>query len=310
MQVSGQILVVGPVFMDSIYAELPQMPELGKEVYGNEHALTVGGFAITAIGIARLGWPVSLATAIGSDLLGDVLLQTLECEGVGCGNVQRLQDQSTNSTTAIVHDQDRAFVSYSGAELSESKLLTSEAIGDPTIRHIHLGLRGDPQIGDILEVTREHGISTSLVTGWDGVELYEQRPSLLETILGKTDLFFCNELEAQRLSRREDLCEAVSFFSDLGCHPIISMGARGALTRDDDGQIIQVSPPQIKFLDPTGAGDSLVAGFLVGRMNDWSWERSLQLGVVCGSLSTRALGGTTAFPTDLSEALLYFPRNM
>lgn len=309
MQLSGQILVVGPVFMDSIYAELPQMPELGKEVYGKEHALAVGGMAITAIGIARLGWPVSLATAVGTDFFGDILIQTLKREGVGCGYVQPLKGQFTNSTTAIVHGGDRAFVSYSGAELAESKLVGQANLADPDIRHIHLSLREDPKIGGILQTAKERKITTSLVTGWDGVELYATMPEQLKAFLVKTDLFFCNELEAKHLSGQEDLHRAMEFFSELGCHPIISMGAQGAITFDEDGTIIQAIPPEIEFLDPTGAGDSLSAGCMVGRMMGWDWQKTLQLGVVCGSLSTRALGGITAFPKNLSDALSYFPEH-
>ncbi len=44
-------------------------------------------------------------------------------------------------------------------------------------------------------------------------------------------------------------------------------------------------------------GDSLDAGFLCGRLSGWDVGRSLALGVVCGSLSTRSAGGVAAQPT-------------
>ncbi|MFN2155329.1 MAG: carbohydrate kinase family protein, partial [Anaerolineae bacterium] len=52
-----------------------------------------------------------------------------------------------------------------------------------------------------------------------------------------------------------------------------------------------------------GAGDSFDAGFLYGYLNGWSLDRALRLACACGSLSTRAPGGTTGQPT-LEEALL------
>jgi sugar/nucleoside kinase (ribokinase family) len=56
-------------------------------------------------------------------------------------------------------------------------------------------------------------------------------------------------------------------------------------------------------IDTTGAGDSFDAGFLYGYLNGWPLARSLRLACACGSLSTRAAGGTEGQPT-LDEALV------
>jgi sugar/nucleoside kinase (ribokinase family) len=55
-------------------------------------------------------------------------------------------------------------------------------------------------------------------------------------------------------------------------------------------------------VDTTGAGDSFDAEFMYGYLAGWSLQRALRLGCACGSLSTRAAGGTAAQPT-LAEAL-------
>ena len=51
----------------------------------------------------------------------------------------------------------------------------------------------------------------------------------------------------------------------------------------------------------TSLGDSFDAGFLSGQLQGWSTRWSLALGSACGSLSTRAIGGTPAQPA-LDEA--------
>ena len=78
----ARVLAVGPVFVDSIYAGLPCIPEAGQEVYGDRHLVTVGGFAITAIGLARLGLSPVIVSAVGGDLFGRFVEERLQAEGV------------------------------------------------------------------------------------------------------------------------------------------------------------------------------------------------------------------------------------
>jgi sugar/nucleoside kinase (ribokinase family) len=67
---------------------------------------------------------------------------------------------------------------------------------------------------------------------------------------------------------------------------------------------VRAAPLPIAVVDAVGAGDSFDAGFLCGMLHGWELARCLWLGVACGSLSTRAAGGTAAQPT-LAEALAH-----
>ena len=58
-------------------------------------------------------------------------------------------------------------------------------------------------------------------------------------------------------------------------------------------------------VDTIGAGDSTNAGWLAAWLRGWPLERAARMAAVCGSLSTRARGGTAAQPTwDEAAALL------
>jgi sugar/nucleoside kinase (ribokinase family) len=83
----------------------------------------------------------------------------------------------------------------------------------------------------------------------------------------------------------------------------IKLGADGGAIPTNDHMFFVPSIP-VNIVDTIGAGDSFDAGFLYGYLNRWSLETSLRFGVVCGALSTRAAGGTTAQPT-LDEALAF-----
>jgi len=109
----------------------------------------------------------------------------------------KIESEHTNATTAMVYAGDRAFVSYSGAELPESELIrrmsrTGELRDSfAGVSHLHLGLRLDPGLNSVLLAAREKKVTTSLVCGWDGVEYYGDKPELMGSILSNTDFFFC-----------------------------------------------------------------------------------------------------------------------
>jgi len=307
----AKVLAVGPVFVDSIYAGLPRIPDAGQEVYGDRHLITVGGFAITAIGMARLGLSPVIVSAVGDDLFGQFVEDRLQKEGVSTEGLVRVPGKTTSHSTAMVLEGDRRFVSYAGAELTETELLAKwvERSSSPFAGYklMHIGLRTDPALYDYLDQARSAGVLISLCTGWPSVEAYRDRPHALADVLRRTDIFFCNELEATGLSGKDSEEEALYFFREFGCHPVITLGDKGALTLDEQGNVIREKALEVEFVDPTGAGDSFAVGFFTGLLQGWPMAKCLKLGIVCGSLSVTALGGTEAFPRSLHAAVSLFP---
>lgn len=299
-----KVLVVGPVFIDSIYAGLPEMPKAGQEVYGTDHLITVGGFAINAIGFARLGLSPMLVSAVGDDLFGTFLENRLRSEGVATEGLVKVAGALTSHSTAMVFDGDRRFVSYAGAELTESELLAEWVKRMPNpfdeVKLMHIGLRDDSKLPQLLQEVRSHGVLISLTCGWPAVERYRNSHAELVEILRHTDLLFCNEIEALGISGKSEIKDALRFFKSFGCRPVITLGEKGAITLQRE-QVIHQEALSTKFVDATGAGDSFATGFLTGIILGWPISRALKLGVVCGSLSITALGGTEAFPQSLES---------
>jgi sugar/nucleoside kinase (ribokinase family) len=82
---------------------------------------------------------------------------------------------------------------------------------------------------------------------------------------------------------------------------VVKLGAQGALARSG-ALVARAAAIPVKVVDSVGAGDSFDAGFIYGYLSGWPLEAYLKLAVACGSLSTRASGGTGAQPT-LPEAM-------
>ena len=118
--------------------------------------------------------------------------------------------------------------------------------------------------------------------------------------LRETDVFFANGAEATRIARAGDVEEAARALAALGPLVVVRLGAEGALAVAED-EVLRAPSVPVDVVDTVGAGDSFNAGFLAGSLNRRTVLESLTLACKCGSLSTRAAGGTAAQPT-LAEA--------
>ncbi len=63
---------------------------------------------------------------------------------------------------------------------------------------------------------------------------------------------------------------------------LVSMGSDGAVLVCEEGSFL-AKPPEVEAVSPVGAGDSLVAGFVLGLDTGLSFCESLRLGVAAGA---------------------------
>ena len=66
---------------------------------------------------------------------------------------------------------------------------------------------------------------------------------------------------------------------------LVSMAGDGAVLVAEDGSIFQSEAPEGKVVNSVGAGDSMVAGFIAGYLENGSYGKAFQMGVCTGSAS-------------------------
>ncbi len=74
---------------------------------------------------------------------------------------------------------------------------------------------------------------------------------------------------------------------------IVSLGAAGAVLVTEDQDILRCGPLPGEVITTTGAGDSMIAGFLYGYMTCGDYRQAFSYGISCGS--------ATAFSNHLAE---------
>jgi sugar/nucleoside kinase (ribokinase family) len=149
-----------------------------------------------------------------------------------------------------------------------------------------------PGLGDLFRKALNNGISTSLDTNWDPSGNWVE----VASILPEVSIFFPNEAEAMAITGATDMQTALKRINQYANLSVVKLGFDGAAVVDKT-QIVHVPSLLVEVADTVGAGDSFDAGYTYGFLQGWSIEKSLKLAIACGSLSTRAHGGTEAQPT-------------
>ncbi|MCD8390866.1 MAG: PfkB family carbohydrate kinase, partial [Firmicutes bacterium] len=88
------------------------------------------------------------------------------------------------------------------------------------------------------------------------------------------------------LKTRADVIPYAKKLRSMGAENVlVSMAGDGAVLACGDGGVYEIEAPKGKMVNSTGAGDSMVAGFIAGYMESGDFLAALKLGVSAGSAS-------------------------
>ena len=264
----GRIVTLGEVVAD-VYPH-GEAPEGGLSLV----ARPGGAPANAAIAAARLGGASAFLGAIGQDLFGDYILQTLERESVDIRYVSRPESQ-LRTTTAYVEftaSGDRSFTFYrtepaadeslSPQQIPEAALSGAGAfccgsiplIREPSRSAVHHAARIARSLG--VPVALDVNLRSHL---WESLdEARSQIDSLLETCT----VVKLSDDELEPLLGTVDPDEAADELIERGVPLVlVTSGPEGAMyaTSQFRGRVASF---EVDSVDPTGAGDAFTAAAL------------------------------------------------
>jgi sugar/nucleoside kinase (ribokinase family) len=297
------LIVAGEINPDLILTDPQLEPRFGQaEIIVKDAALTPGSSSVIfACGAARLGLNVAFVGVAGDDVFGHFMLEALESRGVDISNVIVDPAQTTGFTVILNRITDRAMLTHLGA----INALTADQVQDDLLaqaRHLHIAsyflqTRLQPDIPQLFRRARGLDLTTSLDTNWDPSEQWTGVHKLLPLV----DVFLPNENEARALANMDSVIDSARKLGENSKFVAVKMGAEGGMVVEGT-TLVQAPAIPVEVVDTVGAGDTFDAGFIYGFLAGWPLEKSLRLGIVCGSLSTCKPGGLAGQPA-LSEAL-------
>lgn len=285
---AGAVLSLGRIYCDLVFRGLGGMPQLGRELFARDFAITPGGGAlITAAHLAASGRSSALLARFGTDALSQALAGQIETLGIDLQFLDRHDSAGPQLTVVMVNGNDRAFLSRRAGHARPSSF--ERALAWPEAGHLHIAEYATlHEMRDAIAAAKANVLTVSLDPSWDD-ELISD-PLFLERTAG-VDVFLPNQEEAFALTGTEDPQQALAV---LGRHfPVVALkcGGDGALLAMD-GVVIALPSPRVDVVDTTGAGDAFNAGFLDAWLNRASPAECLAAAIGAGSRSVQAAGGT------------------
>lgn len=293
------ISVVASTMTDMI-AYLPRVPNAGETIVGNSFALGFGGKgANQAVMARRLGAAVRVIGCLGTDVFGDATAENFRQEGIDISGLSRNAQASSGVAPIWVEpDGSNRIVVVPGANLLLIPEEASAAVDEAE--------RVDVVLGQF--EMRQEATAAAFRAGKKrgAVTVLNPAPAapVSETLLEVTDWLVPNEVEfadigLASLGRNLDAQQSddvVALARRLGVRLIVTLGERGAALCGTDDTVHYVTPPAVKAVDTTGAGDAFVGTFCFGLARGLDEMTAMRLGCACAAISVTRLGTQTSFP--------------
>jgi sugar/nucleoside kinase (ribokinase family) len=285
---AGAVLSLGRIYCDMVFRGLDDMPQLGRELFARDFAITPGGGAlITAAHVAALGRPSALLARFGTDLLSTAMAGQIDALGLDLQFLDRDELAGPQLTVVMVNNNDRAFLSRRAGHARPASF--EAAIAWPQAAHLHIAEYATlHEMTDAIAAAKRHGLTVSLDPSWDDDLIRD--PAFFERAAG-VDIFLPNAEEAQALTGETDPAAAMSILARHFPLVALKLGGDGAMV-SAGGETLRRPSPRVEVIDTTGAGDAFNAGFLHTWLNGAGAGTALAAAIEAGTSSVQASGGT------------------
>ncbi|MDA3951151.1 MAG: sugar kinase [Spirochaeta sp.] len=294
----AKVVSLGIHIADMLGRPVVEIPPGQQLALLDEIRITVAGTAAgTSVDLAKLGLDVVAMGAIGTDGLGDFIVDTMGRYKIDTTNLVRKDGIQTSATMLPIRPNgDRPALHVTGANGE----LTFEDINLDAIAsadYLHMGgtsllpkFDGEPT-RKVLEFAKKHDV----IVTFDLVAI--DRPDLLdliEPLLPYIDFFMPGLEEAEMMTGLSDRRANIEYFLDRGArHTVFKMGSAGSsIAYRENGELKEILVPifETTVVDSTGCGDSYCAGFITGLSHGWDLDKCGLFGSACAAQVITGLG--------------------
>jgi len=275
---------------------------IGPLAHARSFGFGIGGAeSNVAVGVARLGGEATWLGRLGPDSTGDLIAARLTAAGV---RTLALRDEAfTGLMVRYRRSGAFAHVDYHRAGSAGSRLTPADVpaaeITAAKVLHVTgitpaLSESARAAVFQSIETARSAGVTVSVDVNYRSKlwSRFDAAP-VLRDLVSRADVAFAGPAEAALFV---DPADALGEMAKLGpAEVVIKDGARGC-TAVIDGERHRVPALPVTVIDPVGAGDAFVAGYLADRMAGASPEARLRTAIAAGAFAVTVPGDCEGLP--------------
>jgi len=290
-------LLVGDIIVSPVHKNVMEVDTCPVERIG----YFTGGDALnTAVALSRLSKKVKAAGVVGSDIMGDLILENARGEGVDMRGVKTGSLPTSTSIVLTEQTGERHFAFLTGA----NDLLTEDMVSDADTQDTNIVYVGSAMAlksldGDGLATLFERAKGMGKITAFDctfdkdGLWLKK-----IEKALRFTDIFIPSYEEAAAITGKPEPSEMARFMRGYGLRVFgVKLGAAGSYLTDYANEYRIGAFPAEQVVDTTGAGDCYMAGFLAAYLENPDVGKAGIFASATAKFCVEAMGAASNIPS-------------
>lgn len=280
-----KILCVGNSAYDITFI-LPSFPVENYKYKTNEIIKCGGGTCSnSAYLLSKWGLDVYLASVVGNDSYGKLILKELKSVGVNTNYFDLRDNYDTNVSYIIVNKENgsRTIISSNSTNNKIDKDINIDIIPDIILidgREFEFSKR----------VIKEYKNAISIIDASNNTSEVRELCKLCDYVVCSKN--FMAELSNIDISNLDNLDDAFNILENMfNTRIIVTLEDNGSAYRSDSGNIEVIPSISVRAVDTTGAGDIFHGAFVYGISKEWNIKKILKFSNIAGAISTTKRGG-------------------
>lgn len=261
-----------------------------------------------AVGTRRLGVRSGLLSGVGTDQVGDFVLNFLQQEGVDTSSVARFRERRTSAALLTIQPPDRFPLTFYRDNCADLGMTIEHVRQSPVTRSRVLFVTGTGLSEEPSRTATLFAAETARAAGARVILDVDYRPGLwvseeafganLRTLARFAHIAIGTEEELRAATNEAAIGDACTAMLDTGIELLVlKRGGDGARVFTPASPPEDIAPFTITVMNVLGAGDAFASGFIYGYLQGWPPAKAARLGNATGAIVVTRHGCANFMPT-------------
>ncbi|MGC9139257.1 ribokinase [Athalassotoga sp.] len=284
------IAVLGSINVDLV-SFTKRFPGPGETIRGKGFEIHQGGKgANQAVAAGKSGGEVFMIGAVGDDIFGDFLVDSLKKSGVRTERILKIKGSSGVASIWVDGNGENSIILDGGANDRIDKDFVDKNLD--IIKKASFLLIQFEISKDVVEYAAHLAHDANVKVILDPAPASHLSGGILKYV----DYITPNEIEISQIANGKDLKEKIIAIEQAGPKVIVKAGGKGVYILRDE-EILNLKAFKVDAVDTTGAGDCFNGTLAVGLSEGKDLEAACYFAMAASAISVTRRGAGSSFPS-------------